>query len=115
MKLAIGSLAVMMAGVLTTATAVRAQTPAPPPTIISIGAPSSDLPLADYQAFEKFAAGHPEIINDLSRDPRLVEDRDYLAGHPDLSGFLATHAELKDSLIANPGNFIVPRVRRHRR
>ena len=115
MKLAIGSLAVMMASVLTTATALQAQMPVPAPTITSSGAPSNDLPLADYQAFEKFATAHPEIINDLSRDPDLVEDRDYLAGHPDLSGFLATHAELKDSLIANPGNFIVPQARRHRR
>jgi hypothetical protein len=115
MKLMIGSLAVMLVGALATAIAAQAQISTRRPNIKLIGAPSSDLPLADYQAFDKFAAAHPDIINDLSRDPRLMKDRDYLAGHPDLTGFFATHAELRDSLVANPGNFIEPHSRhRHR-
>jgi hypothetical protein len=112
MKLKIGSCAVMVAGALATAIVAQGQTPATP-TIVSTGAPASDLPLADYQAFDKFAAAHPETIRAVSQNLRLLEDRDFLAGHPELSGFLATHAELREALIENPGNFIEPSARRH--
>jgi hypothetical protein len=113
MKLKIGSLAVvMMAGTLATAVGAQAQESAPPPTITSQGAPSSDLPVADYQAFDQFAIAHPEIISNLSHHPRLIEDHGYLARHPELRDFLATHAELRGALIEDPGNFIEPHTGR---
>jgi hypothetical protein len=107
MQLKIGSLAVMiMAGALAMPLGARAQKSAAPPTANSQGAPSSDLPLADYQAFDNFAIAHPDIVSELSHHPRMVQDHDYLQKHPELSDFLATHTELRDALIADPGNFI---------
>ena len=109
MKGKIASLAVIMAGMLAAAVGAQAQNSAPSPSVISQGAPSTDLPLADYQAFDKFAIAHPEIISDLSHHPRLIEDQDYLARHPELRDFLITHAELRSALIEDPGDFIEPR------
>lgn len=113
MKLRIGSLAMVM--VLTWGTGLRAQVqdsaPSPPP-ITAEGAPSSDLPLADYQAFDQFAIAHPEIVSDLAHDPHLLENADYLAKHPQLRDFLSTHEELRGNLISDPGNFIEPYGRR---
>ncbi len=39
--------------------------------ISSAGAPTSDLPMADLQAFDQFRAAHPEIVQALSRNPKL--------------------------------------------
>jgi hypothetical protein len=111
MKLRIGSLAVLMAVALATGVGAQVQD-SPPPPLTAHGAPASDLPLADYRAFDQFAIAHPEIISDLGRDPRLLEDDAYLAKHPQLRDFLATHAELRDALISDPGNFIEPHGRR---
>ena len=106
MKIRIGTMAMVM--LLTGVAGVRAQVAdaGASPTIIVEGAPTSDLPLADYQAFAQFAAAHPEIISNLARDAHLLENPDYLVRHPQLRDFLATHAELRDSLISDPGKFI---------
>lgn len=103
--------AVVIAGLALAMTPVaRAQDSAQrPPAASSAGAPSSDLPLADYQAFDQFAAAHPEIISDLSHNPQLVEDSGYLARHPELRNFLSSHSELRSALINDPGDFIEPR------
>ncbi len=105
--------AMIMAGAMATAVAAHAQPSAPAATLQ--GAPASDLPLADYQAFDNFAIDHPDIVSDLSHHPQLLEDRHYLDRHPDLNQFLATHAELRGALIDDPGNFIEPRSGRHPR
>jgi hypothetical protein len=90
------------------APALRAQDLRPPAGATSAGVPSSDLPLADYRAFDRFAAAHPEIVSDLGHDPQLLEDSEYLAKHPELRNFLASHSELRDALISHPGDFIEP-------
>jgi hypothetical protein len=107
----VGSLAVVIvAGALAAALGARAQDSAPPPSETSLAAPANDLPLADFRAFDKFAVAHPEVISDLSHNPRLIEDQHYLAKHLELRDFLGAHAELRAALIDNPGDFIEPRT-----
>src|ERR1700675_4888887 len=86
MALRAGSMVIAITAVALAATApiVRAQISTPPPSETSPGAPDSDLPLADFQAFDKFAVAHPKIVSDLSHNPQLVEDQAYLAKHPEL-------------------------------
>lgn len=76
------------------------------PEITAEGAPVGDLPLADYQAFDAFAATHPDIVSELNHHPRLLENDDYLARHAELRNFLASHSELRAALIEDPGNFL---------
>jgi hypothetical protein len=99
---------VIMAVALAATHGARAQNSSPPPAVTSEGAPASDLPLADYQAFDQFAIAHPEIISTLGHRPQLIEDQAYLAKHPELRDFLSSHAELRDALIKDPGDFIEP-------
>lgn len=109
MKLKIGSLALtIMAIALATAIGAQAQKSVAPPDVTSQGAPASDLPMADYQAFDNFAIAHPDLVSDLSHHPQMIENQAYLDKHPELRDFLATHAELRAALIADPGNFIEP-------
>ena len=76
-------------------------------------APSSDLPLADYQAFDTFAVAHPEVVSELSHRPELLKSDAYLTRHPELRDFLDSHAELRANLIENPGDYLAPNTRRH--
>ena len=108
MRLRIATVAAVAVTMLATAGGVRAENSAPPLAVTSAGAPSSDLPLADYQAFDKFAAAHPEIVSDLSHNPQLMKDSEYLAKHPELRNFLSSHSELRSALINDPGDFIEP-------
>jgi hypothetical protein len=74
--------------------------------IAAEGAPVGDLPLADYQAFDTFAASHPDIVSELNHHPRLLEDDEYLAKHTELRDFLSSHSELRAAMIEDPGNFL---------
>jgi hypothetical protein len=103
---------VPVVGVLVSATPSSAQQPSPPPTVSAQGAPNSDLPLADYRAFDSFAVAHPEIVSKLSHNPKLIEDDHYLSQHPELRDFLASHTELRSAFMADPGDFLAPNSRR---
>jgi hypothetical protein len=98
----------IMVGALLVAVPALAQESRSPPTIAAKGAPTGDLPLADYQAFDAFAAAHPEIVSNLNHHPQLIEDDDYLAKHVELRDFLASHTELRAAMIEDPGNFLAP-------
>jgi hypothetical protein len=89
-----------------------AQQPTPALTVATEGALTGDLPLADYQAFDTFAVAHPEIVSELSHNPKLIENDHYLSKHTELQGFLASHAELRSALIEDPGDFLAPNSRR---
>lgn len=102
-----GSLAVLIVmSALLAAVPGLAQKSRLSPEIDAQGAPVGDLPLADYQAFDAFAATHPEIVSDLNHQPRLIEDDEYLTKHAELRDFLASHSELRAAMIEDPGNFL---------
>jgi hypothetical protein len=44
--------------------------------------------------FDEFLRGHPRIADDLSQNPGLIYDPAYLAAHPALKQFLATHRRI---------------------
>lgn len=102
------------AGFLIMAAPALAQSP--PKLIVSAeGAPATDLPMADYQAFDSFSSEHPDIIAQLSRAPRLMRSQSYLAKHPALNAFLSSHPGVSDALSAHPGNFLPLRAGRNGR
>jgi hypothetical protein len=79
---------------------------APRVQINSEGAPTNDLPMADLQAFDEFSAAHPEIVRELSHNPRLLSNESFIRKNPPLRDFLASHTELRAKLIENPGDFL---------
>jgi len=54
----------------------------------------------ELKTFEQFLDSNPSIAADLSKDPSLVDSRDYLAAHPELQRFLSTHPGLRDEILA---------------
>jgi len=76
--------------------------------ISSAGAPSSDLPMADLQAFDQFRAAHPEIVHALSRNPKLIDSKSFQDKHPALRDYLSAHSGFEAAFEEDPGNFIPP-------
>jgi len=56
--------------------------------------------------FGGFLGGHSDIQRDLSRDPSVVKDHDYVQNHAELNTYLTAHPEVRDELMANPQNFV---------
>jgi hypothetical protein len=104
--------AIVVAALLTAIPAQTQESKKTPDTSNKV-APTSDLPLADYQAFDTFAVAHPEVVSELSHRPELLKSDAYLTKHPELRDFLDSHAELRASLIEDPGDFLAPNTRRH--
>lgn len=75
-------------------------------TIMSGGAPVNDLAMGQYQAFEQFQDKHPEVINELTRNPRLLHSEAFMAHNPEWRDFLDSHPELREDLYQDPGNFL---------
>jgi hypothetical protein len=76
--------------------------------ISSAGAPSSDLPMADLQAFDQFRAAHPEIVHALSRNPKLIASKSFQDKHPALRDYMSAHGGFEAAFEEDPGNFIPP-------
>src|SRR5229473_2617642 len=76
--------------------------------ISSEGAPSSDLPMADLQAFDQFRAAHPEIVHALSRNPKLIDSKSFQDKHPALHDYMSAHSGFEAAFEEDPGNFIPP-------
>jgi hypothetical protein len=76
--------------------------------ISSEGAPTSDLPMADLQAFDQFRADHPEIVHALSHNPKLISSKKFQDKNPALRDFLSAHSGIETAFAEDPGNFITP-------
>lgn len=74
--------------------------------ISSAGAPSSDLPVAEYKAFDQFSSKHPEITRALTHNPRLINSEKFRASHPALGAFIKDHPNFPEVFASNPGNFV---------
>jgi hypothetical protein len=49
---------------------------------------------------------HPEVAQELARDPRLADNQQYLAAHPGLEKYLAHHPEVRTDLQQHPERFM---------
>jgi hypothetical protein len=69
-------------------------------------AQTSDINRAELRNFDQFLDSHPEIRSDLTRNPSLVNDRDYVQKHSDLRAFLDSHPAVREELRKNPRIFM---------
>jgi len=56
--------------------------------------------------FGEFLGGHSNIAQQLSKDPSLVKNQEYLQNHPELQEYLNAHPEVREKLMANPQGFV---------
>ena len=64
-------------------------------------------PAHDHMAgFGGFLHSHSDIQNDLSRDPSVVKDHEYVQNHAELDAYLNAHPDVRTDLMANPQGFV---------
>jgi hypothetical protein len=65
-----------------------------------------DLTRAEVKTFDDFLDKHPAIDKDLSKNPSLVNDPNYLAKHPELQTFLKNNPQISQDLSEHPKAFM---------
>ena len=59
----------------------------------------------DLREFDEFLAQRRPIAIDLQRNPRLIDDNNYLNSHPDLRDYLNSHPQIRQAFRNNPRMF----------
>ncbi len=77
--------------------------------------PNSDLTRQELARFDQFLDSHQEIAQQLRHDPSLVNDQNYVQGHPDLQTFLQDHPGVREEIKENPSYFMRQENRYERR
>jgi hypothetical protein len=58
------------------------------------------------KTWNDFASEHPNVASALAHNPALINDDGYAKKHPQLSAFFSAHPEIRESMAANPGNYV---------
>jgi dsDNA-binding SOS-regulon protein len=56
--------------------------------------------------FGEFLGSHSNISQELSKDPSLVKNREYMENHPELRDYLNAHPDVRQDLMAHPDTFV---------
>jgi phage-related protein len=56
----------------------------------------------EMASFGQFLSGHSTVAEQLSKDPSLANNKEFLASHPELGEFLKTHPGVTQQLATNP-------------
>jgi hypothetical protein len=59
-----------------------------------------------HRHFGEFLGGHADIAEQLSRNPSLVKDQNFMDGHPQLKEYLNSNPDVRENLMANPDGFV---------
>jgi hypothetical protein len=78
-------------------------------TTYFMAANQSDLDMQRLHAWGDFASQHPGIASALGHSPSLLRNDGYVNKHAELARLFSDNPGLRDSMIANPGNYVVPR------
>jgi hypothetical protein len=56
--------------------------------------------------FGQFLDGHSNISRDVSKDPSLVKNEEYVQNHPELDNYLNAHPDVRTDMMQDPDNFV---------
>ena len=59
-----------------------------------------------HRHFGEFLGGHSNISEQLSKDPSLVKNQEYMQNHPELKDYLNQHPDVRQGLMQNPETFV---------
>ncbi len=90
-------LATLALGALISVAPARAQSQNPMPQDRD-----ADLTRQQLAAFDQFLDNHPELAEQLRKDPSLVNNQEFVEKHPDLQTYLQAHPEVREDLNQNP-------------
>src|SRR6267154_1133513 len=57
-------------------------------------------------SFREFLGGHPDIARQVSKNPSVVKNDDYVKHNPELQGYLNAHPGVRGELMADPQKFV---------
>jgi hypothetical protein len=76
----------------------------PPQTMPPQG--DNDTTTRQMADMDNFLDGHPEIAEQLRKDPSLVNNREFVENHPALGEYLEKHPGVREELRENPNAFM---------
>lgn len=65
-----------------------------------------DVTRAELSSFHEFLEGNSQIAGELSKNPSLAKNEEYLENHPALQQYLKTHPRVHEELNENPQSFL---------
>jgi hypothetical protein len=68
--------------------------------------PDRDVTRGELVNMDRFLDSHPEIAEQLRKNPSLVHNEEFVENHPALQQFLANHPELREEFRENPNGFM---------
>ena len=60
----------------------------------------------DLEEMGHFLNSHPEVAEQLRKDPSLIDKREWVANHPALQEYLRTHSQVAEAFRAHPDAFM---------
>ena len=66
-------------------------------------------------AFDSFLDSHPEVAEQLRKDPSLVNNQEFVEKHVELQQYLQQHPEIREEISQNPNGFMHQEQRFDRR
>src|SRR5258706_11647241 len=65
-----------------------------------------DITRQQLATMDRFMDSHPEIAEQLRKNPVLINNKDFVEKHPALQEFLQTHPEVREEFRENPNAFM---------
>ena len=59
-----------------------------------------------HRHFGEFLGGHADVAEQLSRNPNLVKDQNFMDGHPELKAYLNSNPDVRANLMSDPDGFV---------
>jgi hypothetical protein len=91
-------------------TASPSPMPSTPPTAMpptSTSPPSTDdITRREVAEMDQFLDNHPEISEQLRKDPSLIDNRKWVAAHPALQEYMQDHPRMSEAFRTNPNLFM---------
>jgi hypothetical protein len=84
----------------------HAQTMQPAPNPGPAARPVDDITHREVVDMDQFLDGHPEIAEQLRKDPSLIDNQRWVANHPGLKEYLQDHPRFSETFRANPNLFM---------
>ena len=66
----------------------------------------NDTTRGELASFDRFMDGHPEIAEQLRRDPSLAKNQEFVRNHPALQEYLQQHPGTSEEISENPNRFM---------
>jgi phage-related protein len=67
---------------------------------------SHELNRGELSSFNEFLENHNNISGELSKNPTLANNHEYLENHPALRDYLSAHPQVQEGLSKNPQSFL---------